>query len=95
MIDCKSFLTIIYIIYKFFLILLKKIQSNNERFKFKRYFISLTKNNFITLLIKTIYFNFFNLTNSLTNYLKNIISLKTSQNVFIINKYVTSTKKTS
>ena len=74
----KSFLTIIYIIYKEILILSKKIQLNNKRFKLKEYFINLTKNNFIILLIKTTYLYFFNLTNSLTNYLKNIIDLKAS-----------------
>ena len=90
---CKSFLTIIYIIYKDILKLLKKIQSDNEEFEFRKYHISLIKNNFITLLIKTTYFYFLNLIILLTNHLKSIISLKASSNVFIINKYVILIKK--
>ena len=74
----KSFLMIIYIIYKKTLILLKKIQSNNKEFELKRYFMNLIKNNFIISLIKTIYLYFFNLINLLINYLKNIIDLKAS-----------------
>ena len=74
----KSFLMIIYIIYKKTLMLLKKIQSNNKEFELKRYFINLIKNNFIISLIKTIYLYFFNLINLLINYLKNIIDLKAS-----------------
>ena len=92
---CKSFLTIIYIIYKNILKLSKKIQSNDEGFKFKRYYISLIKNNFITLLIKMIYLYFFNLIISLMNHLKSMINLKTSLNVFIINKCVISIKRIS
>ena len=75
--------------------LLKKIQLNNEGFELKKYFISLIKNNFIMLLIKTTYLCFFNLINSLTNYLKSIIDLKASQNVFIINKCMISLKRTN
>ena len=76
-INYKSFLTIIYTIYKETLILSKKIQLNNEEFKLKRYFINLIKNNFIILLIKTTYLYFLNLIDSLTNYSKSIINLKT------------------
>ena len=95
MIDCRNFLTITCITYKKTLMLSKKIQLNNEEFEFKRYFISLIENNFIILSIKTIYFNFFNLINLLMNYLKSIISLKTSQNVFIIDKCIILIKKTN
>ena len=58
--------------------LLKKIQLNNNKFKFKRYFKNLIENNFIILLIKTIYLNSLNLINLLTKYLKSIINLKVS-----------------
>ena len=75
--------------------LLKKIQLNNEEFELKKYFISLIKNNFIMLLIKTTYLCLFNLINLLTNYLKSIIDLKASQNVFIINKCIILLKRTN
>ena len=74
----KSFLTITYVTYKEILILLKKIQSNNEEFEFKRYLINLIIKKFIMLLIKTTYLCFFNLINLLINYLKSIIDLKAS-----------------
>ena len=86
---------IIYIIYKDILKLSKKIQLNNDVFKLKKYHINSIKNSDITLSIKTIYLCLFNLINLLMNYLKSIINLKASLNVFIINTYVILIRKTS